>query len=170
MHSLVKGSLMVISKTLDFSNDYRTFHPKPFCVKYFSLIILVNNVGDCSCSDYKSSSGYGRCEKVHSFYSYKGTFCYVNLPSTCSDARDSATEQGKKLAWEPCNGKIQFLYMNLQILLSKKFFAFVYFINFIIFIIIATSRKKRSLGTIKMDTNVENGAIGNNYYGFMLSL
>ena len=67
--------------------------------------MIANNVGDCSCSDYKTSSGFGNCEKAHASFPSKGTICYVNLPTTCSDARDSSYEQGKKYAWEPCKGK-----------------------------------------------------------------
>ena len=81
-------------------------------MKCFSSIILANNVGDCSCLDYKTSQGYGKCKKVHPSYKSKGTFCYVNLPSTCSDVRDSQFEEGKKFAWEPCKSKIPYLNMD----------------------------------------------------------
>ena len=67
--------------------------------------MLVNNVGDCSCSDYKSSSGFGNCEKDVVLNNVARKICYVNLPTTCSDVRESETEPGKKFAWEPCEGK-----------------------------------------------------------------
>ena len=68
--------------------------------------MIANNVGDCSCSDYKSSSGYGKCEKAHASFPSKGTICYVNQPTTCADAEDSSIEPGKKFSWEPCKGKL----------------------------------------------------------------
>ena len=80
--------------------------------------MIANNVGDCSCSDHLSQDGYGKCEKAHTsiWLIAKGKFCYVNLPTTCSDVRDSETEPGKKFAWEPCQGKILFLYMNKNVM------------------------------------------------------
>ena len=52
----------------------------------------------CSCSNYVSESGFGNCEK-----SFKhGPICYVNEPSSCSDAVESKTT-GKRYSWEACS-------------------------------------------------------------------
>jgi len=57
--------------------------------------------GDCSCNDYLSQHGYGRCQKDHG----DGPICYVNQPSTCTDAVNSTSENGKQYSWEACNAR-----------------------------------------------------------------
>ena len=63
---------------------------------------VADNSDGCSFSSF-TRFGYGDCKKDHS--NGKGKFCYVNLPTTCSDAESSAYVQGKQLSWEACVGK-----------------------------------------------------------------
>ena len=57
------------------------------------------SVGDCSCSSYVTDNGYGNCEKN---LRGKGVICYVNLPSTCKDLRQSRNYKHRKYSWEAC--------------------------------------------------------------------
>ena len=65
---------------------------------------------DCSCIDYINKQGYGNCAKVNRFKFGGKPACYVNLPSTCSDIKDSSTDPGKKWSAEACNSGIITLY------------------------------------------------------------
>ena len=55
--------------------------------------------GDCSCNNYVSELGYGKCEKDFR----GGPVCYVDQPSACTDVVDSKTEPGKQYSWEACS-------------------------------------------------------------------
>ena len=56
-------------------------------------------VGDCSCSNYVTKTGYGNCEKD---LRRKGVICYVNEPSTCNDLRESSRYDHRRYSWEAC--------------------------------------------------------------------
>ena len=58
-------------------------------------------VGNCSCNDYVSDLGYGRCEKDFG----KGPVCYVDETSTCTDLVGSSNEPGKQYSWEACSSR-----------------------------------------------------------------
>ena len=55
--------------------------------------------GDCSCNDYVSDLGYGKCRKEFR----GGPVCYVNQPSACADVADSENEPEKQYSWEACS-------------------------------------------------------------------
>ena len=59
-------------------------------------------VGDCSCTSYVTDNGYGNCEKDLSKFGRKGVICYVNIPSTCKDLRQSRFYKHRKYSWEAC--------------------------------------------------------------------
>ena len=61
------------------------------------------SVGDCSCSSYVTDNGYGNCEKD---LRRKGVICYVNLPSTCKDLRQSKNYKHRKYSWEACRNGV----------------------------------------------------------------
>ena len=56
-------------------------------------------LGDCSCNNYVSELGYGKCEKDFR----GGPVCYVDQPSACTDVADSKTEPGRQYSWEACS-------------------------------------------------------------------
>ena len=56
-------------------------------------------LGDCSCNNYVSDLGYGKCEKDFR----GGPVCYVDQPSACTDVADSKTEPGRQYSWEACS-------------------------------------------------------------------
>ena len=60
-------------------------------------------VGDCSCTSYVTDNGYGNCEKD---LRRKGVICYVNLPSTCKDLRQSKNYKHRKYSWEACRNGV----------------------------------------------------------------
>lgn len=60
-----------------------------------------DSVGDCSCNEYVSDLGYGRCEKDFK----EGPVCYVNQLSTCKDLVSSSNDPGKQYSWEACSSK-----------------------------------------------------------------
>ena len=51
---------------------------------------------DCSCSDYITENGFGRCQKIKGI----SPMCFVNEPSSCSDL--VSTSFGVKYSWEAC--------------------------------------------------------------------
>jgi choriolysin H len=55
---------------------------------------------DCSCMDYVNKNGFGNCKKKSS--TLGGLSCYVNLPTNCSDARNSGSDPGKKYSAVAC--------------------------------------------------------------------
>ena len=60
----------------------------------------------CSCSSHiiwYGGKDYGNCKWEHS--NGNGKFCYVNLPTTCSDAEQSSLSNTQKMSWEACKGK-----------------------------------------------------------------
>ena len=59
----------------------------------------VSEIGSCSCNEFVSSKGYGRCEKDFQ----DGPICYVNQPSICKDAISSQSQPGQYFSWEACN-------------------------------------------------------------------
>ena len=64
---------------------------------------------DCSCGDFVTKDGYGNCTKTTKNEPEKGPFCYVNIPSTCSDVIDEDSKAQTGYSWEACNnsrGKI----------------------------------------------------------------
>ena len=57
--------------------------------------------GDCSCSDHVSKiSRLGKCKKIT-----RHAMCYVNEPTTCSDALPSVTDPDKKYSYQACGGR-----------------------------------------------------------------
>ena len=71
--------------------------------------IMICISGDCSCSEFLTEDGYGNCKKPTKNEPEKGPFCYVNIPSTCSDVIDEDSKAQTGYSWEACNnsrGKI----------------------------------------------------------------
>ena len=60
---------------------------------------------DCSCSDFVTKDGYGNCTKTTKNEPEKGPFCYVNIPTTCSDVIDADSQAPTGYSWEACNNK-----------------------------------------------------------------
>ena len=60
-----------------------------------------NDVGNCKGSKPKQFNG-------------TTVACYVNLPSTCGDLKDSVTNPGEQLSAEPCNLKIYYITYDYQ--------------------------------------------------------
>jgi len=56
---------------------------------------------DCSCSDFITQSGKGQCQKGSKKFG-GALFCYVNLPSTCTDKLESGTYAGKWYSAQAC--------------------------------------------------------------------
>ena len=65
--------------------------------------ILIYILGDCSCSEFLTDDGYGNCKKPTKNEPEKGPFCYVNIPSTCSDVIDEDSKAPTGYSWEACN-------------------------------------------------------------------
>ena len=60
---------------------------------------------DCSCSDFVTKDGYGNCTKTTKNEPEKGPFCYVNIPTTCSDVIVEDSQAPTGYSWEACNNK-----------------------------------------------------------------
>jgi len=65
---------------------------------------------DCSCSDFVNSNGIGKCQErvkigdsLDSIAFAGQVACYVNLPTSCSDAIASETDPGKYISAEACS-------------------------------------------------------------------
>ena len=61
--------------------------------------------GGCTCSTLMQTYGavqYGNCLRDHG--NGKGKFCYINLPTTCSDIEASVIDATKQMSWEACKG------------------------------------------------------------------
>lgn len=67
-------------------------------------LTLDRAAGDCSCSGFVNSKGYGQCKKSGLKFP-ESKFCYVNLPSTCAILVESETDLGRYASAEPCLGK-----------------------------------------------------------------
>jgi len=71
-----------------------------------NIIPIINSKNpesdNCTCNDFVSSEGFGRCEKDFG----AGPICYVNQPSTCSDVTKSKNKPGQQYSWEACRGKL----------------------------------------------------------------
>ena len=54
---------------------------------------------DCTCKEFIGTDGFGNCKKEHPTGK---PLCYVTLPSSCSDLRDSGSNPGEKWSFEAC--------------------------------------------------------------------
>jgi len=79
-------------------NEKATQNPGFFEDNVIPLIENENEIGSCSCNEFVSSKGYGRCEKDFQ----DGPICYVNQPSICKDATNSQSHPGQYFSWEAC--------------------------------------------------------------------
>ena len=71
------------------------------------------SAGGCSCSSHiiwYYGLDYGNCKREHG--NGNGKFCYVNLPTTCSDAEQSSADPTKKMSWEACQCKFLVLFIG----------------------------------------------------------
>ena len=75
--------------------------------------------------------GYGNCAST----GFSSEFCYVNQPTSCSDALDSLDLPGEKFSSEPCKGrKSHFILTKLnvssiEVLKISNIFRTKYFLN-----------------------------------------
>ena len=64
---------------------------------------ILNVTEGCSCTDFVNKNGYGQCKKGSSVR--KLPFCYVELPSTCEDKKQSTTDPDKWNSHDACSSK-----------------------------------------------------------------
>ena len=64
---------------------------------------LFDNESSCSCSNFISDSGYGRCQKSY----LNGPLCYVKLPTTCKDVVTKDSHGPTGYSWQACKKKIK---------------------------------------------------------------
>ena len=69
---------------------------------HFETKFSVEN-SSCTCKDMKNRNNVGNCEGERPTQFNTTTACYVNLPSTCSDLKESITNPGEMLSVEACN-------------------------------------------------------------------
>ena len=63
---------------------------------------LEKEVG-CTCSNFVSKSGYGRCQKSY----LNGPLCYVKEPTTCEDVVTKDSHGPTGYSWQACQKKIK---------------------------------------------------------------
>ena len=68
----------------------------------FLTKISVEN-SSCTCKNLKNRHNVGNCEGKRPMQFNTTTACYVNLPSNCSDLKESMTCPGEMLSTEACN-------------------------------------------------------------------
>ena len=74
------------------------------CNAFFQFLtkISVEN-SSCTCKNLKNRHNVGNCEGKRPMQFNTTTACYVNLPSNCSDLKESMTCPGEMLSTEACN-------------------------------------------------------------------
>ena len=78
-------------------------------------------LSDCTCKDLINPFGYGNCAST----GFSSKFCYVNQPTSCSDALDSLDLPGEKFSSEPCKGrKSHFILTKLNVSSVEVFYIF----------------------------------------------
>ena len=68
-----------------------------------------NVLGTCSCSDFVTPSGYGKCQKTYQ----NKPICYVNEPTTCADVVEIDSQGPTGYSWQAC--------LNYQSKLQNEF-------------------------------------------------
>ena len=99
--------MLVSLKQLEIQSAYSCFFYLSLYSGFYQAIIQYqfryldhgSILGDCSCNNYVSDLGYGKCEKDFR----GGPVCYVDQPSACTDVADSKTEPGMQYSWEACS-------------------------------------------------------------------
>ena len=84
-----------------FYNLYLTTSNKILFSKGKTRKIYFQFLSDCTCKDLMNPFGYGNCAST----GFSSEFCYVNQPTSCSDALDSLDLPGEKISSEPCKGR-----------------------------------------------------------------
>ena len=87
---------------------------------------MIYILGDCSCSEFLTDDGFGNCKKPTKNEPEKGPFCYVNIPSTCSDVIDEDSKALTGYSWEACNN-------NRGELLHIQICSYIYILIFFVF-------------------------------------
>ena len=102
------------SRACIFSNIFIILFSKGKARKiYFQFL------SDCTCKDLINPSGYGNCAST----GFSSKFCYVNQPTSCSDALDSLDLPGEKFSSEPCKGrKSHFILTKLNVSSVEVFY------------------------------------------------
>ena len=59
---------------------------------------MLSNFVGCTCKDLVVASGYGNCQKEHN----GNPICYVELPSSCNDLKQSGSVPGEQWSFEAC--------------------------------------------------------------------
>merc|ERR1711978_453651 len=62
-------------------------------------------MGGCECKNLINENGLGNCQKEYEFLGNQ-LICYVQLPSTCTDLQQSATNAGEFYSAEACNSDV----------------------------------------------------------------